>query len=58
MGGRSDYDMLLSMMKTSRTSVLKASQRAETIRMATVQAATNYPEKIPPELLDSLLYLP
>jgi MoxR-like ATPase len=58
--GKSDYDVLLSLMQTGRISVLKAGLEAETICMATVLATANYLEKIPAEVLDRfmILYLP
>jgi Holliday junction resolvasome RuvABC ATP-dependent DNA helicase subunit len=58
--GKSDYDVLLSLMQTGRISVLKAGLEAETVCMATVLATANYLEKIPVEVLDRfmILYLP
>ena len=58
--GKSDYDVLLSLMQTGRISVLKAGLEAETFCMATVLATANYLEKIPAEVLDRfmILYLP
>jgi len=58
--GKSDYDVLLSLMQTGRVSVLKAGLEAETVCMATVLATANYLEKIPAEVLDRfmILYLP
>ena len=58
--GRTDYDVLLSVMQTGRISVLKASLEADASCMATVLATANYLEKIPAEVLDRfmILYLP
>jgi MoxR-like ATPase len=58
--GKSDYDVLLSLMQTGRVSVLKAGLEADMNCMATVLATANYLERIPAEVLDRfmILYLP
>jgi len=58
--GKTDYDVLLSIMQTGRLSVLKAGIDAEITCMATVMASANYLERIPAEVLDRfmVLYLP
>jgi Holliday junction resolvasome RuvABC ATP-dependent DNA helicase subunit len=55
--GRTDYDVLLSLMQTGRLSVLKAGLEADITCMATVLATANYLEKIPAELLDRFMIL-
>ncbi|MEM0461201.1 MAG: AAA family ATPase [Candidatus Caldarchaeum sp.] len=58
--GKTDYDVLLSLMQTGRITVLKGNIEAEKTCLATVMATANYLEKIPPEVLDRfmILYLP
>jgi len=58
--GKTDYDVLLSIMQTGRLSVLKAGIDADVTCMATVMASANYLERIPAEVLDRfmILYLP
>jgi Holliday junction resolvasome RuvABC ATP-dependent DNA helicase subunit len=55
--GRTDYDVLLSLMQTGRLSVLKAGLEADITCMATVLATANYLEKIPAEVLDRFMIL-
>jgi hypothetical protein len=45
--GKEDYDVLLSLMETGRTAVLKHRVQKDERIMATVLATANYLERIP-----------